>query len=261
MAARLSSMERPAASQFVCARRKDWLQRVISACVLRTAARALLRLTFAVLTASAAFCVLFCSAVFCPASFLTSCTEARYSVLSASRLARAAMVAEVAVAQCRGKSAHLLRGGDHLCLKRFLGGSGVGEALGIVALPGKALLQLVVGGGKRALVLRDGLLLKREPPLKRGQLRTQPLRALLEALHARGGEAKLALRFSDLLLDRADVAGKVVRLKRQGHHQVAEGFAHLLSPANRIKRSGHELPLNFGLNLTVNTGILRPERS
>ena len=94
MAARLSSMERPAASQFVCARRKDWLQRVISACVLRTAARALLRLTPAVLTASAALCVLFWRAVFCPASFLTSCTEARYSVLSASRLARAAMVAE-----------------------------------------------------------------------------------------------------------------------------------------------------------------------
>ena len=43
---------------------------------------------------SAAFCALFCSAVFCPASFLTSCTEARYSVLSASRLALAAMVAE-----------------------------------------------------------------------------------------------------------------------------------------------------------------------
>ena len=167
----------------------------------------------------------------------------------------------VAVAQRLRKGAHLLRGGGHLCPERLLCGSGVGEALGVVALPGKALLQLVVGGGERAPVLRDGLLLKREPPLERGQLHSQPFRTLLEALHARGGEAKLALRFSDLLLDRADVAGKVVRLKRQGHHQVAEGFAHLLSPANRIKRSGHELPLNFGLNLTINTGILRPERS
>ena len=136
----------------------------------------------------------------------------------------------VAVAQRLRKGAHLLRGGSHLRLKRLLGGSGVGKALGVVALPGKALLQLVVGGGERALVLRDGLLLKREPPLKRGQLRTQSFRTLLEALHARGGEAKLALRLGDLLLDRADVAGKVVGLKRQGHYQVAEGFAHAVSP-------------------------------
>ena len=135
------------------------------------------------------------------------------------------------------------------------------QALGAIRLAGEALLQLAVGSGERALVLRDSLLLKREPPLERGQLRSQPFRALLEALHARGGKAELAFRFGDLLLDRADVAGEVVRLKGQGHHQVAEGFAHLLSPANRIKRSGHELPLNFGLNLTINTGILRPERS
>ena len=167
----------------------------------------------------------------------------------------------VAVAQRLRKGAHLLRGGGHLRLERLLSGSGVGEALGIAALPGKALLQLVVSGGERALVLGDGLLLKHEPPLERGELRTQPFRTLLEALHARGGKAELALRLGDLLLDRADVAGKVVRLKGQGHHQVAEGFAHLLSPANRIKRSGHELPLNFGLNLTINTGILRSERS
>ena len=119
----------------------------------------------------------------------------------------------VAVAQRLRKGAHLLRSGGHLRLERLLGGSGVGEALGVVALPGKALLQLVVGGGERALILRDGLLLKREPPLERGQLRSQPFRTLLEALHARGGKAELAFRFGDLLLDRADVAGKVVRLK------------------------------------------------
>lgn len=95
---------------------------------------------------------------------------------------------------------------------------------------GKALLQLVVEGGERALVLRDGLLLKREPPLERGELRSQPFRTLLEALHARGGKAELALRLGDLLLDRADVAGKVVGLKRQGYHQVARVsliFSHL----------------------------------
>ncbi len=54
----------------------------------------MLRLVLAVLTASAAFWVDLLNAVFCPASFLTSCTEARYSVLSASRLALAARVAE-----------------------------------------------------------------------------------------------------------------------------------------------------------------------
>ena len=137
----------------------------------------------------------------------------------------------VVLAQRGGKVAYLLRGGSHLFLERFLRALGFGQALGVIRLAGEALLQLAVGSGERALVLRDGVLLQGKPPLQRGELRAQAGGSLLKALHARGGQLELALRLRDLLVHRADVPREVVRLQRQRHHKVAQRFAHVLSPA------------------------------
>ena len=114
----------------------------------------------------------------------------------------------------------------------------------------EALLQLAVGSSERALVLRDGVLLQGKPPLQRGKLRAQS-----------GGQLELALRLRDLFIHRADVPREVVRLQRQRHYQVAQRFAYVLSPTNRIKINGDLLPLNSGLNLSVNSGIMELERS
>ena len=132
----------------------------------------------------------------------------------------------VAVAQRCREYAHLLRGGGHLCLERLLSGSCVRETLSIIRLARIALLELAVGGGERAFVLRDGLLLERHTALQSAQLCGQSGGCALKALHARGGETEFALRFGDLFVDRFDVPREVVRLQRQRYHKVAEGFAH-----------------------------------
>lgn len=92
--------------------------------------------------------------------------------------------------------------GGHLCLERFLSGSCVREALSITRLARLALLELAVGGGERAFVLRDGLLLERHTALQSAQLCGQSGGCALKALHARGGETEFALRFGDLFVDR-----------------------------------------------------------
>lgn len=45
------------------------------------------------------------------------------------------------------------------------------------------------------------------------------------------------------------------------NYQVAQRFAYVLSPTNRIEINGALLPLNSGLNLSVNSGIIESERS
>ena len=167
----------------------------------------------------------------------------------------------VVLAQRGGKVAHLLRGGSHLFLERFLRRLSFCQALGVICLAGEALLQLAVGSSERALVLRDGVLLQGQPAFQRGKLRAQTGGSLLKALHARGGQLELALRFRDLLVHRADIPREVVRLQRQRHYQVAQRFAYVLSPTNRIEINGALLPLNSGLNLSVNSGIIESERS
>ena len=133
--------------------------------------------------------------------------------------------------------------------------------MGVIRLAGEALLQLAVGSGERALVLRDGILLEGQPPFQRGELRAQADGGLLKAINPRGGQLELALRLRDLLVHRADVSREVIRLQRQRHHQIPQRFAHVRSPANRIKINGDLSPLNLGLNLSAISGIMELERS
>ena len=118
----------------------------------------------------------------------------------------------IVLAQRGGKHAHLLRRRGNLFLERLLCRPGVRQALCVIRLAGEALLQLAVGSGEGAFVLRDGVLLEGQPPFQRGELGTQACSGLLKALDTRSSQLELALRLRDLLVHRADVPREVVRL-------------------------------------------------
>ena len=84
------------------------------------------------------------------------------------------------------------------------------QPLGVVALSGIALLQLIAGLPERAFVLSDGILLQGQRALERVQLCGKTRSRLFKVRHARAGQFEGGLRLLDLLLHGADVAGKVV---------------------------------------------------
>ena len=119
---------------------------------------------------------------------------------------------------------------SHLFLERLLCGFRVGQALGVIVLAGKALLQLVVRRRKRPFILRHSILLQGQAALQRRKLGGKAGGAAFKALHAGGCQLELALRLSDLLIDGLDVPGKIVRLQGQRYHTVAEGVSQWYSP-------------------------------
>ena len=119
---------------------------------------------------------------------------------------------------------------SYLFLKRLLCGFRVGQALGVIVLAGKALLQLVVRRRKRPFILCYCILLQRQTAFQRRKLGGEAGGAAFKALHAGGRQLELALRLGNLLIDGFDVAGKIVRLQGQRHHKIAEGFSHQYSP-------------------------------
>ena len=163
----------------------------------------------------------------------------------------------VRIAQRRREGAHLLGSCRNLFLERLLRCLGIFQPLRIVVLVVVAFRQLIVGGFQRALILIDSVLLQRQAAFQRGKLGGKSRGGALEALHTGSSQLELGFGFSDLLADRLDVPGEVVRLQGQRHHKVAEGFTHRGSPASQNgKGSPSRLPQNLGLNLTVNSGIL-----
>ena len=124
-----------------------------------------------------------------------------------------------------------LSSAGHFCFQLLLFVLCVRQALGVVVLPGIALLQLIAGLLKRALVLADRVLLKPEGVLERGQPGRQSRRGCLEVLHAGGSQMKRRLRFLDLLIDGFNVAREIIAVQRQRYHKIAERLAHDGSPA------------------------------
>ena len=84
------------------------------------------------------------------------------------------------------------------------------QPLGVVALSGIALLQLIAGLPERTLILSDGVLLQGQRALECVQLCGKTRSRLFKVRHARAGQFEGGLRLLDLLLHGADVAGKVV---------------------------------------------------
>ena len=84
------------------------------------------------------------------------------------------------------------------------------QPLGVVALSGIALLQLIAGLPERTLILSDGVLLQGQRALECVQLCGKTRSRLFKVCHARAGQFEGGLRLLDLLLHGADVAGKVV---------------------------------------------------
>ena len=107
-----------------------------------------------------------------------------------------------------------------LCVPRFC------QTVGVVALAIIALLQLVAGCLERTLILIHDLPLKGQLLLKGREAGIQPRGGLLEVLYTGSRQLEEALRLLDLLVHRADIAGKVVRLQRQADNEVAQGFWH-----------------------------------
>ena len=137
----------------------------------------------------------------------------------------------VGFAQCCRKGTVLLCSKSDLLLERLLCCFGIRQPLGIIILAVIALLQLGICGSQRLFILRDRIPLKLKPPLQGGKMCRKPGCGLFKALNTGSGESELALRFLNLLIDRFDIAGKVIRLKGQRHNQVAEGFTQDFSPA------------------------------
>ena len=115
------------------------------------------------------------------------------------------------------------------------------QPLGVVALPVIALLQLIAGLLERALILPDRILLQRQRALKRVELGGKAGRGLFKVLHACAGQLEGGLRLLDLLLDRADVAGKVVAVQRKRYDQIAERFAQIVLTCLGASESGFHI--------------------
>ena len=128
-----------------------------------------------------------------------------------------------------------LRGAGHFRFQLLLFVLCVRQALGIIVLPGIALLQLIAGLLKRTLVLTDSVLLKLKGTLKRGQFGGQTRCCRLEILHAGGSQMKRRFRFLYLPVDGFNIARKVIAVQRQRYHEIAERLAHAGSPAFRTK--------------------------
>jgi len=121
----------------------------------------------------------------------------------------------------------VLRGGGlHLPPDALIFGTGIGQRGFQLFLPGIGGFQLVVRRHQRPGILLHRAVLLGKLLSQHGELRFRALDRLFELVDTGTGQLKGALRLLNLLVDGPHIAGKVVAVQRQRHHQLAQNLAH-----------------------------------